>query len=364
MLTIVEARPTQPPREVAPFQHSAEAYHALADRILAGGALEFYEARALLDTPSALVPALLAAAGRVREAQFGRDVHLHVLQNAKKATCPEDCTFCSQSTRYNSKVERTSMMGVDKLFEGARKAWELGAKRYCMVTATRGPTTSEAHTVAEATRRIKAELPGLEVCASLGRLDAAKARILAEAGVDRFNHNLETSERHYPNVVSTHTWQDRVETVRIAKAAGMEACCGGIIGLGEMLDDRVALAFALRDLSVESVPVNFLDPRPGTPMEHVERPDPDDCLRVLAMFRMVHPKADVRMAGGRELALGERQAEGLQAANSLFVNGYLTTGGQGYEADVALIEGAGYRVASIHAHDGGHGHPEDAPAEA
>lgn len=332
----------------APFELASAWFESLADRVLAGEPIGKAEARAVLDTPDAQVPALLAAVGRVRAAHFGRDVHLHVLQNAKKATCPEDCGFCSQSTRHNSQIERTPMMSVEQLLAGAREAHAIGAKRYCMVTATRGPTGKEAATIAEATRRIKSELPGLDICASLGFLDEAKARLLAESGVNRFNHNLETSERHYATLVSTHTWRDRVATVQTAKDAGMEACCGGIIGLGEDRDDRVELAFALRDLRVDSVPVNFLDPRPGTPMAGTERPSPDDCLRALAMFRLVHPDVDVRVAGGREVALGDRQGEALIVANSLFANGYLTTGGQGYAADVDLIEGAGFRVAVIH----------------
>ncbi len=325
-------------------------WDALAGRLLeGGGATTRAEARAMLDDGGeADLLGLLAGARRLRERHHGRDVTLHVLQNAKSGACPEDCGFCSQSTRYReSDVERYRMQSVEALVAAAREAASLGATRYCMVTATTGPSGAELATVTEATRRIKAEMPTLGVCASLGFLDAHEARALAEAGVDRFNHNLETSRAHFPKVVGTHSYDDRVATVRAAKAAGMEACCGGIVGLGEGRDDRVDLAFALRELEVESIPVNFLDPRPGTPMADVERPAAEDCLRSLAMMRFVNPSRDIRVAGGREQALGARQALALDAANSLFVQGYLTTGGQGYAADLAMIEGAGYRVALV-----------------
>ena len=321
-------------------------FEHIADRVLEGGSVTREEARAMLSSDDDALLPLLRAARRIREKAFGTEVHLHVLQNAKSGTCPEDCSFCSQSVRYANDVEQYRIQSVDELVAGAREAAALGAKRYCMVTASRGPSGGELTTVVEATRRIKAEL-NIEVCTSLGLLDDAKAQALAEAGVDRFNHNLETSRRHFPEVVSTHDFDSRVETVRAARRAGMEACCGGIVGMGETLDDRVDLAFELRELEVASVPVNFLDPRPGTPLEAVERPTAADCLRTLAMFRFVHPTADLRVAGGREKALGDQQGLALYPANSLFANGYLTTGGQGYTADLDLIEQAGFRVAVV-----------------
>ncbi|MGE0555574.1 MAG: biotin synthase BioB, partial [Gemmatimonadales bacterium] len=173
-----------------------------------------------------------------------------------------------------------------------------------------------------------------------------QAERLAEAGVDRFNHNLESSRSFYPGVCSTHTFDDRITTVKRAKAAGMEACCGGIIGMGETLQDRVELALELRALEVESIPVNFLDPRPATPLADRTAPSPEECLRALAMMRFVNPTRDIRVAGGREVSLGALQALALLPANSMFVNGYLTTPGAGWEADLAMIEEAGFTVAS------------------
>jgi biotin synthase len=165
--------------------------------------------------------------------------------------------------------------------------------------------------------------------------------------VTRFNHNLESSERYYGELCSTHSWEERVTTVKRARAAGLEACCGGIMGMGESEDDRLELAFTLRALEVESIPVNFLDPRPGTPLGERARLSPQECLRILCMFRFVNPTRDIRIAGGREVNLRDLQALALWPANSLFVNGYLTTGGAGYERDVRMIEDAGFRVAEL-----------------
>jgi biotin synthase len=212
-----------------------------------------------------------------------------------------------------------------------------------MVTATRGPSQRDLDTICEAAQAIKAELD-IELCASLGLLTDAKAERLARAGVDRFNHNLETSERHYDRIVSTHTWRDRVETVRIAQRAGMDTCCGGIVGLGESDDDLLDLAFALRDLDVDSVPVNFLDARPGTPLAGAPLVAPGFALRALCMFRFVHPRTDLRVAGGRELTLRSLQALALYPANSIFTQGYLTTGGAAAHTDHQMIRDAGFEL--------------------
>lgn len=318
-------------------------WDGLASRVLEGDVPKREEAQAILKSgPDELLP-LLHAAFRVRKRFFGRDVSLHVLRNAKSGVCPEDCGFCSQALTAESGVERYGMQSVAELVEGARQAHSMGAARYCMVTATRGPSSRELEAVCKAVRQIKAELP-LEICTSLGFVDAAQAKTLAEAGVDRFNHNLETSRGHFPSVVSTHGYDDRVATIRAVKEAGMEACCGGIMGMGETLDDRIDLAFELRELEVESIPVNFLDPRPGTPMAGLERPSPGDCLRILCLFRFVNPSRDIRVAGGREVNLRHVQPLALYPANSIFTQGYLTTGGQDYESDLAMIRDAGFEL--------------------
>ena len=318
-------------------------WSALADSVLGGHALTREEARSILHASIDETLALLDAAFRIRRHFWGRRVSLHVLENAKQGACPEDCGFCSQSSKHSSPGGEAPMKSVDELVEGARRAHATRAKRYCMVTATRGPSQRDLDTICDAATRIKSEMD-IELCASLGILTAAKAQRLKTSGVDRFNHNLETSERHYDKIVSTHTWKDRVETVQLAKQAGMDTCCGGIVGLGESEDDLLDLAFALRDLDVDSVPVNFLDARPGTPLAGYPLVEPGAALRALCMFRFVHPRTDLRIAGGRELTLRALQAMALYPANSIFTQGYLTTGGATAHADHQMIKDAGFEL--------------------
>ena len=318
-------------------------WSTLAERSLAGDLPTRDEARAVLHAPADELLSLLDAAFRVRRAHWGRRVSLHVLENAKQGACPEDCGFCSQSSKHASPSGEAPMKSVDDLVAGARQAHAARAKRYCMVTATRGPSQRDLDTICSAAERIKSEMD-IELCASLGILTEAKAKRLVDSGVDRFNHNLETSERHYAKIVSTHTWRDRVETVQIAKAAGMDTCCGGIVGLGESEDDLLDLAFALRDLDVDSVPVNFLDARPGTPLEGYPLVEPGYALRALCMFRFIHPRTDLRVAGGREITLRALQAMALFPANSIFTQGYLTTGGATPHADHQMIRDAGFEL--------------------
>jgi biotin synthase len=318
-------------------------WSALADTALAGALITRDQARAVLEAPPDELLAVLDAAFRVRRAHWGRRVSLHVLENAKLGACPEDCGFCSQSQKHASPGGEAPIKTVDELVAGARRAHAARAKRYCMVTATRGPSQRDLDAICAAAAQIKAELD-IELCASLGLLTEAKAERLASAGIDRFNHNLETSERHYGAIVTTHTWRDRVETVRIAKRAGMDTCCGGIVGLGETLDDLLDLAFALRELDVDSVPVNFLDARPGTPLAGYPRVEPGLALRALCMFRFVHPRTDLRVAGGREITLRALQVMALYPANSMFTQGYLTTAGATPHDDHQMIRDAGFEL--------------------
>ena len=324
-------------------------FAALADAVIDGHATTRDEALSIVGSGDDDLLAVLDGAGRIRRHHHGRQVRVHVLQNAKSGVCTEDCTFCSQSLAYNAEtdVPKYAMQQVDELVAGAERAVMSGAVTYCMVTATRGPKGTEIDRVTAAARAIKARHPGLRLCASLGLLQEGQAEALAEAGVDRYNHNLETSRGHFGQVVSTHTIDDRIATVRRAMGAGLEACCGGIVGMGEARADRVDLALELRDLGVPSVPLNFLDPRPATPLEHVDRISPADALRTLAMFRYVHPTADLRVAGGREVTLRSLQPLALHAANSIFTDGYLTTPGAAPSADAQMILDAGYEIAVV-----------------
>ncbi len=332
--------------DASPTQQAMTDWNALAELALSGAAPSFEQALSVLTSSDDELLPVLHAAFRVRRQHHGRDVRIHVLQNAKSGLCPEDCAFCSQSVKFHTQVDRYQLQSVAELVAGAREAAAMGAVKYCMVTSTRGPSDRDLDTICEAVRQIKAEL-NINVCTSLGLLKDGQAERLAAAGVTRFNHNLESSRAHFPEICSTHTYEDRIRTVRAARDAGMEACCGGIMGMGEALSDRVSLAFELRELAVESIPVNFLDPRPGTPLGDSPRLSPQDCLRTLAMFRFVNPSRDIRVAGGREVNLRQLQPLALYPANSIFCNGYLTTPGQGAEADRQMISDAGFRVAEL-----------------
>ncbi|PTQ57761.1 MAG: Biotin synthase [Candidatus Carbobacillus altaicus] len=234
-------------------------------------------------------------------------------------------------------------MDKEILLAGAKRAAELGAGTYCIVASGRGPTPGELRRLSEAIREIKAKY-GLTVCTSLGLLDAEKARLLKEAGVDRFNHNLNTAEAHYPAIATTHTYRDRVTTVEQVKAAGISPCSGFIIGMGETPRDVVEMAFAARALDVDSIPINFLHPIPGTPLGHRERVSPLYALKVVAMFRFVNPTKEIRVAGGREENVRSLQPLLLFAANSIFIGDYLTTEGQRPEADHAMLEDLGFEI--------------------
>ncbi len=321
----------------------------LSDQVLAGKPLEKQQALAVLCSSDDELLGLIQAAFDVRRRHFGRDVNLHVLNNAKSGLCSENCSFCSQSAVSDAAITRYPMKSVEELVEGARGAARLGAVKYCMVTSGRSPSEGDLEALCEACRRIKAEGMRLHLCVSPGLLDDGQAAALKKAGADRINHNLETSRRHFPRICGTHSYDDRVCTIRAAQAAGLEICSGGLMGMGEEPEDRVELALALRELKVNSIPVNFLDPRGGTPLAGRLRLSPAECLRTLAMFRLVYPAVDLRVAGGREACLRHMQPLALYIANSIFTEGYLTTDGQGHDADLAMIEEAGFRVASIEA---------------
>ena len=271
---------------------------ALADRVLGGGAASREEALAVLRSPDAELLELLDAAYRVRRHFHGNRVKIHILENAMSGMCPEDCGFCSQSSVATGEIERYRLETKEEMVAAARKAKEAGAWKYCIVTSTRGPNEKQLDVVCEAVREIKEKI-GIRVCTSLGILEREQARRLKAAGVDRFNHNLESSARHFPEICSTHTYEDRVRTIEYVHEAGMESCCGGIVGMGEKDVDLVDLAFELRRLGVTSIPINLLNARPGTPLEKQPLPDPKYCLKVLCMARFVNPSRDIRCAGGR-----------------------------------------------------------------
>ena len=319
-------------------------FRAAAESALAGAPLDGATLRATMACPDHDLAALLWAAYAVRAQHFGRRVKLCVLNNARSGLCPEDCGYCSQSAVSDAEIPRYRLKSVTELVEGARRAAARGAQRYCMVTSARGPSPRDVDHFAKAARRIRAELPGIELCVSLGLMDEPDARTLHVAGIDYVNHNLNTSRRHYPAICSTHTYEDRVATVENARRAGMSACSGVIVGMGETDDDLVDVAQALAALQVESLPVNFLHPIDGTPLGGRDLPPVSRCLRALALFRLTNPRAEIRAAGGREHCLGDAQGLALFAANSVFVDGYLTTAGQAHREAAAMVEALGFQL--------------------
>jgi biotin synthase len=319
-------------------------YEGLATRALDDGPPTRAEALALLEAPDDDLREMLLAALSVRERYFGRRVKLCMLRNARSGLCPEDCHYCSQSAVSTAAIDTYRLLPQESLLEGARAAVSRGARRYCMVTSGRGPSAADIGHFCTATRAIKEEFPTLEICVSLGIMDEAQARDLKNAGVGWVNHNLNTSERFHPAICTTHTYADRVRTILAVKSAGLATCCGGIIGMGETDDDIVDLAFALRDIGVESLPVNFLHPIGGTPFQDSPSVTPAKGLKALCLFRFTNPRSEIRAAGGRERNLGAWQALALYPANSIFIEGYLTTAGLASEPTRRMIEGLGFAV--------------------
>ncbi len=323
-------------------QHVSD-WDTLAGDVLAGGELTAEHAAAILDVDDDDVLDLLAATYRIRRRHFGKQVQLYYLKNAKSGLCPEDCGYCSQSKVSDAAIPKYRWNTREQLLDEARKAKAANARTYCIVASGRGPSDREIEHVVQTVKDIKAEL-GMHVCACLGLLTGEQARRLAEAGVDRINHNLNTSRRYYDQICSTHTYQDRLDTLEVVRQSGMELCSGLIVGMGETRDDIIDVVMELKSLKVESIPVNFLHPIDGTPLATEENLDPRFCLKVLCLLRFAHPSTEIRIAGGREVNLRSMQAMGLYAANSIFVSDYLTTPGQAAEADFRMIRDLGFEV--------------------
>jgi biotin synthase len=318
-------------------------WNALADRVLSGGEVTRAEAFSILTAADDDVPALVAAAYRLRLKHFGHKVHFYYLKNAKSGLCPEDCGYCSQNIDSTAEIPRYPMLNERKLMEGAAVAASLQARTYCIVASGRGPSNREVEHVAQVVKKIKDE-HGLHICCCLGLLTPEQAKTLKEAGVDRINHNLNTSRRYYEQICSTHSFEDRLATLRTVREAGLELCCGLIAGMGEEHADLIDVAMELRGMKVESIPVNFLNSIEGTQLEHVRELNPRYCLKVLCMLRFVIPAVELRIAGGREIHLRSLQAMGLYVANSLFVSDYLTTKGQPPELDFQMVEDLGFEI--------------------
>ncbi len=320
-----------------------ERYERLAERALRDEPPGEADALWILEGEDVQLLPLLQAAYVPRERHFGRRVMVHVLNNVQSGLCPEDCGYCSQSRDSKAAIEKYALKRDDVILAEAGKAARAGASRYCMVASGRGPTLAQTRKLAALVREVKRRYP-IEVCLSVGLVDEEKARILAEAGLDRLNHNLNTSATHYDRICSTHDYADRIRTLSAAKKCGIESCSGLIVGMGETASDLVEVAFALRELEVPSIPVNFLIPIEGNPVFSDGSLTPQRCLRALCLMRLVNPRAEIRAAGGREGHVRALEPLCLWPANSLFVEGYLTTRGESVDATYRMIRDAGFEV--------------------
>ncbi len=287
---------------------------------------------------------LMAGAHKIRKHYFGNKVKLNMIINTKTGYCPENCGYCAQSNSATTPIQKYTMMSKEEILEGASRANDLNSGTYCIVASGRGPTNRELETVTSAVTEIKGKYEEMRICACLGILKPGQAEKLKDAGVDRYNHNLNTSEKHHESITTSHTYQDRVETVGKVKAAGISPCSGVIIGMKETLQDVYHMGQALRELETDSIPVNFLHAMEGTKLEGTDELHPVYCLKVLALFRFMNPSTEIRISGGREVNLRSIQPLGLFAANSIFIGDYLTTAGQEGTKDHQMIEDLGFEV--------------------
>lgn len=299
---------------------------------------------AILNNTALPLETLLEFASLPRQKYFGRGVRLHILNNVRNGYCPEDCGYCAQRKTSAEDIPAYGDKDKTEILAEARAARDAGAYRYCMVSSGRGPTAGGIDRYADLIRTIKNEY-NIEVCLSAGLLtDSTQAQKLADAGLDRYNHNLNTSEAHYGEICESHDYADRMRTMEVMQAAGVSLCSGVIAGMGESDTDLVELALTLAEKKVPSIPVNFFIPVPGHAIQNPGRFTPEEALRILVLFRLANPQAEVRMAAGRELYLKDEQGRALQAANSLFVSGYLNAQGSDTYQTLLMIYTAGFEV--------------------
>jgi len=300
----------------------------------------------LLSSEVELLP-LLQAAFEIRKKWVGKEVTIHIINNAQNGHCPEDCHYCPQAMTSEAGIKEYPLKADEEILSEARQAYESGAFRYCMVFAGRGPSEKRIEHLSRLISKIKSQYP-IEVCVSPGILDESKAKKLKEAGLDRLNHNLNTSEAHYPNVCTTHTYHDRISTLKAAKSAGLQLCSGIIVGMNETTDDIIEVAYSLCKLEAKSIPVNFLVPIDGNEFNRPADLTPEFCLRILCLFRILNPTAEIRVAAGREIYFRSMEVMALYPANSLFLDGYLNTKGASRQKTLRMIKDAGFTIKSDH----------------
>lgn len=316
----------------------------LAKEVIEGYQLTKEDAKGILNTKDENILSLINAAYEIRRHFYGKKVKLNLIINAKSGLCPEDCGYCAQSIKAKSEIDRYALISKQTIVEGAKEAKKNKIGTYCIVMSGRKPTNNEVDMVVSAVQEIKNEVDQIKICACMGLVSEEQAVRLKNAGVDRFNHNINTSESHHANITTTHEYLDRVHTIENIKKAGISPCSGVICGMGETKDDIIDMAFALKDLDADSIPVNFLHPIKGTKLEELNELTPLLCLKILSLFRFVNSSKEIRISGGREYNLRSLQNLGLFVANSIFVGDYLTTAGQGAKEDLQLIEDLGFEI--------------------
>ncbi|MDR0139489.1 biotin synthase BioB [Metabacillus idriensis] len=318
-------------------------WQTLANDVVNGKELTEEEALSILNSDDDELLSLLQGAFTIRKHYYGKKVKLNMIINTKSGLCPENCGYCSQSSISTAPIEKYRMMDRESILAGAERAYNLKVGTYCIVASGRGPSEKELDTVVSAVKDIKDQY-GLKVCACLGLLKPNQATRLKEAGVDRYNHNINTSKEHHESITTSHTYDNRVDTIEAVKASGISPCSGVIIGMRETKKDVVNMAYSLKALDADSIPVNFLHAIDGTPLEGTDDLDPRYCLKVLALFRFINPTKEIRISGGREVNLRSLQPLGLYAANSIFVGDYLTTKGQESTSDHEMLKDLGFEV--------------------
>ncbi len=316
----------------------------VGEKVLEGENVAMKEVLPLLGAKGPDILDLAAVANRVRTEFNGNGIDFCSLLNVKSGRCSEDCTFCAQSGHYKTEAPIYPLLDIDRIVEVAREAQAKGTGRFCLITSGRELSDREFETILSALGRIQEETT-LDLDCSLGTLSEERAEALRKVGVTRYNHNLETSESHFPKICSTHSFGDRIKTVEVLKDRGFSICCGGIIGLGESPQQRLELAFSLRQMGIDCIPFNILNPRPGTPLEHSESVPPMEIVKTIALFRLILPKGTIKIAGGREANLRDLQSLALLAgANGLILGNYLTTLGRSAEDDLAMVRDLGFNL--------------------
>ena len=320
-------------------------YRSLADAGISGELPAPEVCLSLLTDPGVELLPLLDAAFEVRSHFHGREVTVHIINNVSNGLCSEDCNYCPQSKSSNAEIAAYSEKTEEEIITEAKQAYEAGAHRYCMVYAGRRQGPQRIERIAKLVRSIKQQYP-IEVCVSAGIMDDDSTRLLKEAGLDRLNHNLNTSAARYGKICSTHTFADRLNTLKAARKAGLEVCSGIIAGMGETPGELVELALMLRDLEAKSIPINFLLPIAGNRLESALNLSPGYCLKILCLFRFLNPLAEIRTAAGREYHLRSLEVMSLYPANSLFMDGYLNTRGKSRSDTLQMIIDAGFTIKS------------------